>query len=174
VLGIHKDDLEIFVRSILINPIRIQNAQIGTLSSHSLLCRRLQTLLVLELIDTLIRGFPVRGSLPSQKIIVEVGDLGDRAFAAPTTDTDAVDDKALLCFVAQATCLVGAGGSCCAVDDVELAVFPAAHAEEEAQDIRLLVLVEFCTVNTQRKNQIGGLYPRGTCRLPWRLACPNL
>jgi hypothetical protein len=66
VLGIHKDDLEILVRSILIDPIRIQNTQIGTLSPDSFLRRRPQTLLVLELIDTLIRGFPIRSSLPSQ------------------------------------------------------------------------------------------------------------
>jgi hypothetical protein len=96
------------------------------------------------------------------------GDLGDGAFAAPTTDTDAVDNIALLCLVAQATGLVGAGGSCCAVDDVELTVFPAAHAEEEAQDIRLLVLVELCAVSTQRKIKADwGLCLRGTCKLPW-------
>lgn len=66
VLGIHKDDLEILVCGILIDPIRIQNAQISTPAPHSLLRRRPQALLVLELIDTLIRGFPIRSSLPSQ------------------------------------------------------------------------------------------------------------
>jgi hypothetical protein len=73
VLGIHKDDFEILVRSILINPIRIQNTQIGTLSPNSFLGRRPQTLLVLELIDTLIRGFPERSTLPSQSSHLKSG-----------------------------------------------------------------------------------------------------
>jgi hypothetical protein len=160
VLRIHKDDFEILVRSILINPIRIQNTQIRTLSPNSFLGRRPQTLLVLELIDTLIRGFPVCSALPSQSPHLKSGrDLGNGAFAASATDTDAIDDIALLCLVAQATGLVRAGWSRRAVDDIELAVFPAAHAEEEAQHIRLLVLVELCAVRTMQSKERLGVVP---------------
>jgi hypothetical protein len=179
VLWIHEDNLEILVCSILIDPIRIQNTQIGTLPPHSLFRRYPQTPLVLELIDTLIRGFAVRGSLSGPSVFVQKGsgekrgfDLGDGTFAATATDTDAVDDIALLGLVAQATSLVRARGSGSAVDDVELAVFPAAHAEEEAEDIGLFVLIELCKRQQPQqtiKKAMGdwGLYPRGTCMHPW-------
>jgi len=67
VLRIDEDNLEILVRCILIDPVRIQNTQIGTLPPHSLFCRNPQTLLVLELVDTLIRGLAICSSLSSQR-----------------------------------------------------------------------------------------------------------
>ena len=129
-LRIHKNHLVILICSILINPIRIQNPQICTPSPHPFLSGNPQTLLILELIDSLIRRLAVRRS------------LGHRAFTTTTANTHTVDHIALLGFVAEATGFVGTGRSRRTVDDVELAVFPAAHAEEEAENIRLFVLVE--------------------------------
>lgn len=51
--------------------------------------------------------------------------LGDVFLAVATADADAVDNVALLGFVAKAASLVGAGGAGSAVDDVQLTVFPA-------------------------------------------------
>jgi hypothetical protein len=44
--------------------------------------------------------------------------------------------------VTETAGLVGAGGAAGAVADVELPVLPAADAEEEAENVRLLALVE--------------------------------
>ena len=49
------------------------------------------------------------------------GTLGDRALATTTAHAHAVDDKALLGFVAQTARLVRAAGARGAVDDVQLA-----------------------------------------------------
>lgn len=48
------------------------------------------------------------------------GTLGSGPLASTTTDTDAVDNVALLSLVAQTTSLVGARGARGAVDDVQL------------------------------------------------------
>jgi hypothetical protein len=130
VLRIHKNHLIVLVCSILINPIRIQDPQIGALPSNPFLSSHPQTLLILELIDSLIRRFPVRYA------------LRHGTFTTPSAHTDAVDDIALFGFVAQATGFVGTGGTSRAVDYVELAVFPAADAQEETENVRLFVLVE--------------------------------
>ena len=89
------------------------------------------------------------------------------AVAPPHTDT--VDNIALLGLVAKATSLVGARWTRCAVDDVQLTVLPAPrfasmsvsvhspprsckatqnapHAEEESEDIRLLLFVQLADV----------------------------
>jgi hypothetical protein len=51
--------------------------------------------------------------------------LGDRFFAVTTPDTNAIDDIALLCFVAQTAGLVRTRRSGSAVYNIQLAVFPA-------------------------------------------------
>jgi len=72
--------------------------------------------------------------------------LDDRALAATAADAHTVDDVALLGLVAEATSLVGAAGARGAVDSRELAKLPAANTENEAEDVRLLLLVELLEV----------------------------
>jgi hypothetical protein len=55
VLRIHHDNLVVFVRRILVNPVRVQNSQIGTFATNTFLRRRSQRTLVLQLIDSLVR-----------------------------------------------------------------------------------------------------------------------
>lgn len=129
-LRIHKNHLIILICGILINPIRIQNPQICTTSAHPFLGSHPQTLLILELIDSLIRRLAIRCS------------LGHRAFTTTTANTDTVDHIALFGLVAEATGFVRTGRARRTVDDVELAVFPATDAEKEAENIGLFVLVE--------------------------------
>ena len=58
VLRVDKDDLEIFVGRVLIDPVGIQHPQISATASHTFFCGRLERALVLELVDTLVGGFP--------------------------------------------------------------------------------------------------------------------
>lgn len=56
VLGVDEDDLVVLVGRILVDPVRVQDAQIGAATSDTLLSGRLQGALVLELVDTLVGG----------------------------------------------------------------------------------------------------------------------
>lgn len=62
VVGVDQDYLEVLVDTILVNPVRIQDSQISTTSSYTLLGRTSQSTLVLELVDTLSDGFTVGGT----------------------------------------------------------------------------------------------------------------
>lgn len=66
----------------------------------------------------------------------------DGLFAVTTADTDTVDNIALLGLVSKSARLVRPRRPGSAVDHVQLAVLPAAHTEEESEDIALLLLVK--------------------------------
>lgn len=108
-LRIHQNHLEILIRRILIDPITIQHPQVGSPTSNSLFRGALERALVFELVDALVGGFSVGGT------------LGHGAFATTAADTHAVDYVALFGFVAEAAGFVGAGGFAGAVDYVQLA-----------------------------------------------------
>ena len=57
VLGVNEDDFVVLVRAILVDPVRVQDAQIGAASAYTLFCCRLQRALVLELVDSLVCRF---------------------------------------------------------------------------------------------------------------------
>jgi hypothetical protein len=54
VLRIDKDDLEVLVGGVLVDPVGVQNAQVGATTSNTLLSGGLQGALVLELVNTLV------------------------------------------------------------------------------------------------------------------------
>ena len=56
VLGIDKDDLVVLVGRVLVDPVRVENAEIGAAAADTLLSSRLERTLVLELVDTLVGG----------------------------------------------------------------------------------------------------------------------
>lgn len=112
-IGVDENDLVVFVDTILVHPVAVQDSQISASTSNSLLCDAAQAALELEVVDTLANGLAVCRT------------LGDGLFAVATTDTDAVDDVALLGLVAQAASLVGARGARGTVDYGELTVLPA-------------------------------------------------
>jgi hypothetical protein len=140
-LRIDKDNLEILVCCILVYPVRVQHSQIGAFTTNTLFSCGTQRTLVFKLIDSLVCGFSVGCT------------FGDGTFSASSTDTNAVDDIALFGLVAKTTGLVGARGTGGAVDYVELAVFPAADAEKESEDIGLFVLVELCGLDVVQFKQ---------------------
>ena len=56
VLGVDEDDLEVLVGRVLVDPVRVQDAQVGAAASDTLFCGRLEGSLILELVHTLVGG----------------------------------------------------------------------------------------------------------------------
>jgi len=134
VLRIDKDDFKVFVRRILVDPVRVENSEIGAPTTNSLFSSRLERSLVFELIDTLICWLAVCGT------------LWHWSLATTSSDTDTVDHIALLGLVTEATSFIRSRRSCCAVDNIELSELPAADSEEESKNIGLLLLLKFLDI----------------------------
>lgn len=128
------DDLEVLVRGVLVDPVRVEHAQVRELVAGTLLGHRAQVAFELELVDTVVLGLTVHNT------------LGVRALAATATDGDTHDDVTLLGLVAETAGLVDTRGAGEAVDHGQLAVLPGAHTQEETQHIRLLSLPELFQV----------------------------
>lgn len=64
VLRIDEDHLEVFVGGVLIDPVRIEDTQIGSTTAHSLLGCRFQGSLVLKLVHTLVRWLAYQEDQP--------------------------------------------------------------------------------------------------------------
>lgn len=56
VLGVHENDLVVLVGRVLVDPVRVQDAQVSAAAADTLLGSRLERALVLELVDTLVGG----------------------------------------------------------------------------------------------------------------------
>ena len=56
VLGVDKDDLVVLVGRVLVDPVGVENAQVGAAATDTLLSGALEGALVLELVDTLVGG----------------------------------------------------------------------------------------------------------------------
>jgi len=54
VLRIDEDNLEVLVGRVLVDPVRVENTQVGAATSDTLLGSRLERSLVLELVHTLV------------------------------------------------------------------------------------------------------------------------
>ena len=60
VLGVNKNDFKVLIRRILVDPVRVEDAQVGAATAHALLGGGLESTLVLELVDTHVGGFSWR------------------------------------------------------------------------------------------------------------------
>jgi hypothetical protein len=127
VRGVDKDDLKVLVGGILVDPVAVQHTEIGALLTDTLFGGGAEGALVFELVDTLVDGLTIGGT------------LGNRSLATTTTDTDTVDDISLLGLVTQTTGLVGARGTRSTVNDIQLSEFPTSDTEKETGNIRLLL-----------------------------------
>lgn len=56
VLGVDEDDLVVLVGGVLVDPVGVQDAQVGATAADTLLSGGLERALVLELVDTLVGG----------------------------------------------------------------------------------------------------------------------
>lgn len=127
VLGVHQDDLEVLVGGVLVDPVRAQHTQVAAAAAHTLLSDGSQVALELQLVDTVVLGLTVHNA------------LGVGALASTTAHGHAVHGVALLGLVAEAACLLGAGGVVHSHHVGELAVLPCAHAQQKAEHIALLL-----------------------------------
>jgi hypothetical protein len=108
VLGVNEDDLEVLVGGVLVDPVGVQDTQVGATTTDTLLSGGTQSTLVLELVNTHVGGLAVGGT------------LGHRPLTATASHTDTVDNIALLGLVAETTSLVGARRTGSTVDSVQL------------------------------------------------------
>jgi hypothetical protein len=114
VVGIHEDDFVVLHGRILVDPVRVQDAQIGILASDLFFRDTLQVAFEFELVDTLVFRF----TKDHTAMVL--------AFAASAADTGTDNHVALLGLVAQAVGLVGTGGAVARANVGALAVFPSA------------------------------------------------
>ena len=131
--GVHHDDLEVLVGGVLVDPVRVEHAQVGGVLAGA----------------SLSVGAEVAGGLHDDTLVLglSVNDtLAVRALASTTAHSNADDGETLLGLVAEAAGLVGAGraghGGCLGA----LAVLPSAHTQEEAEHITLLLLPQLLEV----------------------------
>lgn len=54
VLWVHEDDLVVLVGAVLVDPVAVEHAQVGSTAADTLLSSRLQRALVLQLVDSLV------------------------------------------------------------------------------------------------------------------------
>merc|ERR1719313_213245 len=124
---VNANDLEEFVSGVLTNQVRVENSQVGALSTDLLLSNRSVRSGFLELSDTSVDWLTVNDSLV------------DSSLSSTSSDSNSVDDVSLLLFESEGSSLVQSGRSLDLVDDWELSVLPAYHSENESDDVRLLL-----------------------------------
>ena len=56
VLGVDEDDLEVLVGRVLVDPVRVENAEVGAPAADALFGGGFERALVLELVHTLVGG----------------------------------------------------------------------------------------------------------------------
>ena len=127
VLGVNEDDFEVLVGRILVDPVGVEDTKIGATTTDSFFGGGAEGTLVLELVHTLVRGFAwrVTVSLLMFEVCIwpshtECSTLGHRLLATTASNTDSVDDIALLGLVSETTSLVWSGRTGSAVNDVQL------------------------------------------------------
>lgn len=108
VLRVDEDNLVVLVGGVLVDPVGVQDTQVGAATADTLLSGGGESTLVLEVVDTHVGGLAVGGT------------LGHRPLTATTTHTGTVDDIALLGLVAETTSLVGTRRTGSPVDGVQL------------------------------------------------------
>jgi hypothetical protein len=125
--GINQNNFVVFHGRVLVDPVGVENAQVGEFAPSLLLGNRLKIALELNLFNTLVLGL-------TKDHTTMVGTL-----ASTTTDATPDNDISLLGLVAKTMGLVGTSGAVDAGDFGTLAVFPSADAKEETEGVTLLV-----------------------------------
>lgn len=134
VLRIHADDLVVHVRRVLVNPVGVENTQIGTPSPNSFLRSALKRPLVFQLVNTLVGRLAVRSA------------FGCRALTTSSSHSNTIYDIALLCFIAKSSSFVRSRRTRGPMDNTQLTVLPTADSQQEAHDVALLALSNFFQV----------------------------
>ncbi len=94
VARIDKDDLVEFVSSILVDPVRVKDAQVGAATTNTFFSNGLEVTSGLELVHTMTGRLTIDGT------------LSNLALTTTTSDTDAIDDETLLGLVSESSRLI--------------------------------------------------------------------
>ena len=125
--GIDHDDFKELEGGILSAPVGREDAEVGALTSDTLLGVGSVGSLLLQLADTVVNGLSVNASLV------------DGALSSSSADSNTIDNITLGSLVAELSGLVGSGGTVALVDDGELSVLPGPDSKDESDKIRLLL-----------------------------------
>lgn len=128
--GVDEDDFEVLEGGILTNPVGIEDSEATNSSANSFFSDISQVSGELKLDNTLVDGLSVDYT------------LGDGFLSATSSDSDSVDDVALLLFVSQSSSFIRSRRLSASMDGGELSEFIGSHSENEAHDIGLLSLPE--------------------------------
>lgn len=131
---IDQDDFEVLVGGVLVDPVGVQDSQVGSTTADSFFGGGSQGSLVLQLVNTLVGWLTVGGT------------LWHRSLSVTTSNSDTVDDETLLGLVTQSSGLVRSRRSAGSVDDGLLSVFPDSDSLQESQYIGLLLSLQLFQV----------------------------
>jgi hypothetical protein len=124
---VHKDNLIVLHRSILIDPIGVENTKVSKFTSNLFFGNTLQVSLEFELVHTLVLGFSVHHTTVNLTL------------ATSTAHSTANYNVSLFGFVAETMGLVGSCRDIHAGNLGALTVLPGSHTEQKSENIRLLV-----------------------------------
>jgi hypothetical protein len=108
--GVDEDDFKVLVGSILVDPVRVEDTEVGTLATDTFFSSGLERALVLELVHTFVDRLAISST------------LGSHSLATTATDADTVDNETLLGLVSQTTSLIRTRRTRSTVDHVELSI----------------------------------------------------
>ena len=114
---VDENDFEVLVGGVFVNPVGVEDSQVGGSSTDSFFGSDLQGLLVLQVVDTLVGWLTVSST------------LWNRSLSVTSSDSNSVDDKTLLGLVTQLSSLLRSGWLGSSVDDVVLSVFPTSDSQ---------------------------------------------
>ena len=125
VLGIDKDNLEVLVGGVMVDPVGVEDTEVSAAAADTLLGGGPESALVLELVDTHVGGLACwelasHHPISFLKLHTVGGTLRSGLLAATASHTSTVNNIALLGLVAETTSLVGAGRTGSPVDGVQL------------------------------------------------------
>ena len=127
VVGIDHDDFVEFVRSILSNPVGVEDSHVLASSTDLLFSDVSVGSSFLLLSDTEMHWFTINDTLM------------DCSLSSSSSDSASVDGVSLLLFESKSSGLVESRWSSNSVHDSELSVLPASNSEDESDNIRLLL-----------------------------------
>ena len=126
--GVDEDDFKPLVSRVLSNPVGVEDTKGTTATADSGLSEGLEVSLRLLLVDTSVLGLTV------------VDTLGEKLLTITSLDLNTVDHVALLVLVAKTMSLVRTRTLSGSVDGRQLPELPSSQTEQEAHDVRLLLV----------------------------------
>ena len=87
VLGVDADDLEVLVGRVLVDPVGVQDTQVGAAAANTLLSGASETTLEFEVINTLADGLAVGGTLTKRSSFPKVSDNRRDSGQGPSDET---------------------------------------------------------------------------------------